>query len=92
MRSARLASGALAAPDANVAQAYQAGRRSAFASKDALTWLIQGMLAAPPLLAYAARRLGSRPRLADVLGGSLGDCRPATDALNPATLLAVLRP
>ena len=92
LRSARLASGALAAPDANVAQAYQAGRRSAFASKDALTWLIQGMLAAPPLLAYAARRLGSRPRLADVLGGSLGDCRPATDALNPATLLAVLRP
>ncbi len=92
LRSARLASEALAGPDAGVAHRYIAARRAAFASKDALTWLIQGMLAAPPLLSYAVRRLGSRPRAAEVLGGALGDCRPATDALSPAALLAVLRP
>jgi len=92
LRSARIASEALAGPDAGVAHRYMAARRAAFASKDALTWLIQGMLAAPPLLSYAVRRLGSRPRVAEVLGGALGDCRPATDALSPAALLAVLRP
>ena len=92
LRSARLAAEALAGPDVSVADRYLAARRAAFASKDALTWLIQGMLAVPPLLSYAVRRLERRPRLADVLGGALGDCRPATDALSPAALLAVLRP
>ena len=92
LRSARLASRALAEPDAGVLDRYLAARRAAFASKDALTWLIQGMLAAPPVLRYAVRRLGSRPALAGVLGSALGDCRPATDALSPAALFAVLRP
>ena len=92
LRSARLASRALAEPDAGVLDRYLAARRAAFASKDALTWLIQGMLAAPPVLRYAVRRLGSRPALAEVLGSALGDCRPATDALSPAALFAVLRP
>ncbi|TMB82556.1 MAG: hypothetical protein E6J39_08460 [Chloroflexi bacterium] len=92
LRSARLAAEALGRPDASVAQHYVAARRAGFASKDALTWLIQGMLAAPPLLSYAVRRLGARPRLAEVLGGALGDCRPATDALSPVALIAMLRP
>ena len=92
LRSARLAAEALAGPEVDVAHDYLAARRAAFASKDALTWLIQGMLAAPPLLSYAVRRLGARPRLAEVLGGALGDCRPATDALSPAALIAMLRP
>jgi len=92
LRSARLAAEALGEDDGRAVQRYLAARRAAFASKDALTWLIQGMLAAPPLLSYAVRRLESRPRLAAVLGGALGDCRPATDALSPAALLAVLRP
>jgi menaquinone-9 beta-reductase len=92
LRSARLAAEALGEWDGRVAHRYLAARRAAFASKDALTWLIQGMLAAPPLLSYAVRRLERRPRLAAVLGGALGDCRPATDALSPAALLAVLRP
>jgi flavin-dependent dehydrogenase len=92
LRSARLASEALEGPDASVTHHYLAARRAAFASKDALTWLIQGMLAAPPVLSYAVRRLGKRRRIAEVLGGALGDCRPATDALSPAALLEVLRP
>jgi menaquinone-9 beta-reductase len=92
LRSARIAADALAAADDEIVDRYRAGRRAAFASKDALTWLIQGMLAAPPILSYAVRRLGRRPALADVLGSALGDCRPATDALAPSALLAVLRP
>ncbi len=92
LRSARLAAQALAGPDAGVVDRYRAGRRAAFAAKDALTWLVQGMLAAPPVLSYAVRRLRSRPGLAQVLGGALGDCRPATDALSPAALVALLRP
>ena len=92
LRSARLAAEALAAPEADVMARYLAARRGAFAAKDALTWLIQGMLAAPPLMSYAVRRLGSRPATATVLGSALGDCRPATDALSPAALARVLWP
>jgi geranylgeranyl reductase family protein len=92
LRSARLAADALKAPEQDVAHRYLAARRGAFAAKDALTWLIQGMLAAPPVMSYAVRRLGSRPAPAAILGSALGDCRPATDALSPATLARVLWP
>jgi geranylgeranyl reductase family protein len=92
LRSARLAADALGAPDRDVAHRYLEARRGAFAAKDALTWLIQGMLAAPPVMSYAVRRLGSRPAPAAILGSALGDCRPATDALSPATLARVLWP
>ena len=60
--------------------------------RSALSWLVQGFLAAPPLLEYVVRRLESRPRAALRLGSALGDCRPATDALSPAALLEVLAP
>ena len=92
LRSARLAEQALTGPSDSAEERYLAARRAAFASKDALTWVIQGMLASPPLLSYAVRRLAARPGVAEVLGGALGDCRPATDALSPAALLAALRP
>jgi len=92
LRSARAAASALAAPEAEVAARYLAGRQAVFAAKDALTWLVQGMLAAPPVLRYAVRRLAARPRAAAILGSALGDCRPATDALTPAFLAQVLRP
>ncbi|HET6744355.1 MAG TPA: geranylgeranyl reductase family protein, partial [Candidatus Limnocylindria bacterium] len=43
LRSARAAAEALAAgDDETAAQRYRAGRRQAFAAKDALTWLVQG--------------------------------------------------
>jgi hypothetical protein len=50
------------------------------------------MLAAPPLMGYALRRLASRPAAAETLGSALGDCRPASDALSPLFLARVLRP
>jgi flavin-dependent dehydrogenase len=82
LRSARAAAEALAELDDGASARYLAARRNAFAAKDALTWLVQGMLASPPLMGYALRRLASRPETAERLGSALGDCRPASDALS----------
>jgi geranylgeranyl reductase family protein len=92
LRSARAAAESLAAGDDGVEERYLAARRHAFAAKDALTWLVQGMLASSPLMGYALRRLASRPAMAERLGSALGDCRPASDALSPLFLAQVLRP
>jgi geranylgeranyl reductase family protein len=92
LRSARAAAEAIAGGDAGAEDRYLAARRRAFAAKDGLTWLVQGMLAAPPLMGYALRRLAARPDAADRLGSALGDCRPASDALSPLFLARVLRP
>jgi geranylgeranyl reductase family protein len=92
LRSARAAADALGELDEDAAKRYLAARRHAFAAKDALTWLVQGMLASPPLMGYALRRLASRPETAARLGSALGDCRPASDALSPIFLAQVLRP
>jgi geranylgeranyl reductase family protein len=92
LRSARAAAEALATEDEGAPARYVAARRHAFAAKDALTWLVQGMLAAPPLMSYALRNLSARPELASRMGSALGDCRPASDALSPLFLARVLRP
>ena len=92
LRSARAAATALAAGDRGADERYLAARRTAFAGKDALTWVVQAMLAAQPLLGYALRRLDRRPALAARFGSALGDCRPASDVLAPAYLLQLLRP
>jgi menaquinone-9 beta-reductase len=92
LRSARAAAESLAGGDEGAEERYLAARRGAFAAKDALTWLVQGMLASPPLMGYALRRLASRPGAAERLGSALGDCRPASDALSPLFLAQVLRP
>jgi len=91
LRSARAAANALAA-GGDVAATYRRERRRAFAAKTALSWLVQGFLALPPLLEHAVERLEARPSAALRLGSALGDCRPATDALSPRALLEVLRP
>jgi flavin-dependent dehydrogenase len=92
LRSARAAAQALTGDEEQVPARYLAARRHAFAAKDALTWLLQGMLAAPPAMSYALRHLAARPELATRLGSALGDCRPASDALSPLFLAQVLRP
>ncbi|MGZ6256743.1 MAG: FAD-dependent monooxygenase, partial [Candidatus Limnocylindria bacterium] len=92
LRSARAAAESLADGDQGAEERYLKARRGAFAAKDALTWLVQGMLASPPLMGYALRRLASRPGVAERLGSALGDCRPASDALSPLFLARVLRP
>ncbi len=92
LRSARAAAESLAGGDIGAGDRYLDARRRAFAAKDALTWLVQGMLASPPLMGYALRRLAARPAAADRLGSALGDCRPASDALSPRFLAQVLWP
>jgi geranylgeranyl reductase family protein len=92
LRSARAAVEALDGGRRGADQRYLAMRQGAFAAKDALTWLVQGMLAAPPVMGYALRRLASRPDAADRLGSALGDCRPASDAFSPAFVARVLWP
>jgi geranylgeranyl reductase family protein len=93
LRSARAAVDALTASGvADPAARYRAERRGAFRAKDALTWLVQGLLAAPPLIGYVARRLEQRPEAALRLGSALGDCRPASDAFAPSLFADVMRP
>jgi menaquinone-9 beta-reductase len=92
LRSARAAVEALEGGQQGAEERYLVMRQRAFAAKDALTWLVQGMLAAPPLMGYTLRRMAARPATADRLGSALGDCRPASDALSPLFLAQVLRP
>jgi menaquinone-9 beta-reductase len=91
LRSARAAADAILG-GGDVAAAYRRERRRALAAKAALSWLVQGVLASPGLMARAVERLESRPRAALRLGSALGDCRPATDALAPRALLELLAP
>jgi len=91
LRSARAAAVAILG-GGDVERSYARERRRAFAAKTALTWLVQGFLAAPPLLAHAVARLEDRPQAALLLGSALGDLRPATDALTPRALFEVLAP
>lgn len=92
LRSGRAVADAILAAGPDAAGRYAADRRRIFAAKAALTWVVQAMLAAPPVLGYALRRLGDRPEAAAVLGSALGDVRPATDALAPRFIGSVLRP
>jgi menaquinone-9 beta-reductase len=91
LRSARAATLALAR-GGDAEDTYERERRRAFTAKDALTWLVQGFLAAPGVLEHAVERLASRPAAALRLGSALGDCIPATDALSPRALFEVLAP
>lgn len=91
LRSGRAAARAIM-DGTRVAGAYREERRRAFAAKSALTWLIQGFLAAPWALEHVVARLEERPAVALRLGSALGDLRPATDALGPRALAEVLAP
>lgn len=91
LRSARAAADAIR-DGSDVADAYRAERRRAFAAKSALTWLIQGFLAVPWALEHVVGRLETRPAAALRLGSALGDLRHATDALSPRALVEVLAP
>ncbi|MEJ7749494.1 MAG: hypothetical protein WKF56_09330, partial [Candidatus Limnocylindrales bacterium] len=81
------ADGATAAADA-----YDRAMHRRFASKDALSWLVQTFLARPALFEYAARRLASRSGQRATMGLLMGDLVPASRALDPRFLAAVLAP
>jgi flavin-dependent dehydrogenase len=77
---------------AEAADAYQRAMRAQFRAKDWVSSLVQLFLGEPRLFEYAARRLAARPGPRETMGLVMGDLVPATRALNPRFLAALLRP
>jgi flavin-dependent dehydrogenase len=71
---------------------YDAAMSRRFRGKDLVSWIVQGFVAQPRLFGYAAARIAARPALRARLGRVMGDLDPATDALDPRFLVALLRP
>lgn len=74
------------------AAAYRRALRRRFATKDLVSWVVQVVLARPALLEVAVRRLAERPDLRATMGLVMGDLVPASRALDPRFLGALLRP
>jgi flavin-dependent dehydrogenase len=72
--------------------AYDRAMRRRFLSKDAVSWLVQAFLARPALFEYAARRIEARPEVGATMGLVMGDLVPASRALDPRYLAALLAP
>ena len=77
---------------AAAARAYDRAMRRRFASKDAVSWLVQTFLARPRTFEYAARRLAERPGVRATMGLVMGDLVPASRALDPRFIAALLAP
>jgi flavin-dependent dehydrogenase len=93
--SARLAAAAIQRHldgDADGLAAYDQAMSARFRSKDALSLLVQAFLARPGLFDYAARRLAGRNRVRETMGLVMGDLVPASRALDPRFIAALLRP
>lgn len=72
--------------------AYGRAMTRRFGSKDALSLVVQGFLARPGVFEYAARRLAGRDRVRETMGLVMGDLVPASRALDPRFIAALLRP
>jgi flavin-dependent dehydrogenase len=72
--------------------AYDRSMRRRFATKDAVSWLVQAFLARPAWFEYAARRVAARPAVRATMGLVMGDLVPARQALDPRYLAALLAP
>jgi hypothetical protein len=66
--------------------------RRRFATKDAVSWLVQSFLARPAMFEYAARRLASRREVRSTRELVMGDLIPARHGLDPRFLAALLAP
>jgi flavin-dependent dehydrogenase len=80
------------AGDAGALDAYDEAMTRRFRSKDVVTLLVQDFAARPALFRHAARRLAQREDLRATMGLVMGDLVPATRALEPAFLAALLGP
>jgi flavin-dependent dehydrogenase len=72
--------------------AYDRAMRRRFLAKDAVSWLVQAFLGRPAMFEYAARRIAERPRVRATMGLVMGDLVPASRALDPRYLVALLAP
>ena len=88
---ARAASAALRGTSGAL-MAYDRAMRRRFASKDVVSWLVQVFLERPHLFEYAARRIAARTPVRETMGLVMGDLVPASRALDPRYLGALLRP
>ena len=80
-----------AAPE-RASAAYDRAMQRRFATKDAVSWLVQAFLGRPALFEYAARRIASRPDVRATMGLVMGDLTPASRGLDPRFLAALLAP
>ncbi|MFL5755807.1 MAG: NAD(P)/FAD-dependent oxidoreductase, partial [Chloroflexota bacterium] len=72
--------------------AYGRAMRRRFLAKDVVTLVVQAFLARPALFEYAASRLATRASVRATMGNVIGDLAPATAALDPRFVAALLRP
>ncbi|MGH3076161.1 MAG: NAD(P)/FAD-dependent oxidoreductase, partial [Gaiellales bacterium] len=72
--------------------AYDRAMQRRFLAKDAVSWLVQGFLGQPALFEYAASRIAARPEVRATMGLVMGDLIPASRALDPRYLAALLAP
>lgn len=72
--------------------AYDGARRREFGGKWVVEKLIGTAVAVPALMNHAARTLGARRDMADLLVGVTGDIVPAREVLRPGFLLRLVAP
>lgn len=80
------------AGDPRALDGYAQAMSRRFRSKDIVTLLVQGFAARPALFRHVARRLAHRSDLRATMGLVMGDLVPATRALEPGFLAALLGP
>jgi flavin-dependent dehydrogenase len=93
--SARLAAAAVdrhLGGDPDALPAYDRAMGARFRAKDAVSLIVQGFLGQPGLFEFAARRLAARPAVRETMGLVMGDLVPASQALDPRFVTALLRP
>jgi flavin-dependent dehydrogenase len=93
--SASLAAGAIddhLRGDPGAFAAYDRAMDARFRSKDVVSVLVQAFLARPVIFEFAARRLAARDRVRETMGLVMGDLVPASRALDPRFVTALLRP
>jgi hypothetical protein len=66
--------------------------RARFATKDAVSRIVQGFLGRPALFEYTARRLAARSAVRETMGLVIGDLAPAGRVLDPRYLVSLLAP
>jgi flavin-dependent dehydrogenase len=72
--------------------AYDRAMQRRFLAKDGVSWLVQAFLVRPALFEYAARRVAARASVRATMGLVMGDLVPASRALDPRYLAALLAP
>jgi flavin-dependent dehydrogenase len=71
---------------------YETALHRRFVAKDVVSLVVQGFLGRSALFEYAARRLAARDGVRETMGLVIGDLVPASRALDPRFLAALLRP